>query len=73
MPLWTCDSSGCTKEMKSVVLDANWRWLHNGEYTNCLVPSKMSGSSVLFSESQYALVDLAFQTRSVRAGRLQGW
>ena len=39
MPLWTCDSSGCTKEMKSVVLDANWRWLHNGEYTNCLVLS----------------------------------
>ena len=35
MPLWTCDSSGCSKEMKSVVLDANWRWLHNGEYTNC--------------------------------------
>ena len=18
-----------------MVLDANWRWLHNGEYTNC--------------------------------------
>lgn len=35
MPLWTCDSSGCSKESKSVVLDANWRWLHNGQYTNC--------------------------------------
>lgn len=35
MPLWTCDSSGCTKQTKTVVLDANWRWLHNGEYTNC--------------------------------------
>mmetsp|Transcript_5940 Transcript_5940/g.10773 ORF Transcript_5940/g.10773 Transcript_5940/m.10773 type:complete len:478 (+) Transcript_5940:72-1505(+) len=35
MPLWTCSSSGCNKEMKSVVLDANWRWLHNGQYTNC--------------------------------------
>ena len=35
MPLWTCDSSGCSKEMKTVVLDANWRWMHNGEYTNC--------------------------------------
>eukprot|EP00913_Durusdinium_trenchii_P029040 g27229.t1 len=22
-------------ETKSIVLDANWRWLHNGEYTNC--------------------------------------
>jgi len=21
--------------MKSVALDANWRWLHNGQYTNC--------------------------------------
>jgi len=35
MPLWTCDTSGCSKESKSVVLDANWRWLHNGQYTNC--------------------------------------
>ena len=35
MPLWTCDTSGCSKETKSIVLDANWRWLHNGEYTNC--------------------------------------
>ena len=35
MALWTCDAGGCTKEMKSIVLDANWRWLHNGQYTNC--------------------------------------
>ncbi|CAE7030099.1 cbhB [Symbiodinium natans] len=35
MALWTCDAAGCSKEMKSLVLDANWRWLHNGQYTNC--------------------------------------
>lgn len=35
MPLWTCGSSGCSKEEKTVTLDANWRWLHNGQYTNC--------------------------------------
>jgi len=35
MPLWTCTASGCSKEMKSIVLDSNWRWLHNGQYTNC--------------------------------------
>mmetsp|Transcript_57184 Transcript_57184/g.136279 ORF Transcript_57184/g.136279 Transcript_57184/m.136279 type:complete len:483 (-) Transcript_57184:60-1508(-) len=35
MPLWTCDDSGCSKSMQSIVLDANWRWLHNGQYTNC--------------------------------------
>ncbi|CAE7218070.1 cbhB [Symbiodinium natans] len=35
MALWTCDAGGCSKEMKSIVLDANWRWLHNGQYTNC--------------------------------------
>ncbi|CAJ1416700.1 unnamed protein product, partial [Effrenium voratum] len=35
MALWTCNSAGCDKEMKSVVLDANWRWIHNGQYTNC--------------------------------------
>jgi len=31
----TCTASGCTTEMKSVVLDSNWRWVHNGQYTNC--------------------------------------
>jgi cellulose 1,4-beta-cellobiosidase len=40
LPLWTCSSDGCTQEMKSVVLDANWRWIHNGEYTNCYKDSK---------------------------------
>mmetsp|Transcript_25948 Transcript_25948/g.46905 ORF Transcript_25948/g.46905 Transcript_25948/m.46905 type:complete len:480 (+) Transcript_25948:54-1493(+) len=35
MPLWLCSSSGCIKEMKSIVLDSNWRWVHNGQYTNC--------------------------------------
>ncbi len=29
-------SGGCTTEQKSVVLDANWRWLHTVTgYTNC--------------------------------------
>jgi len=31
----TCTASGCTTEMKSIVLDSNWRWVHNGQYTNC--------------------------------------
>ena len=22
-------------QVKSVVLDSNWRWIHNGQYTNC--------------------------------------
>ena len=35
IPFWTCTASGCTKEDKSVTIDANWRWVHNGEYTNC--------------------------------------
>eukprot|EP00438_Fugacium_kawagutii_P025437 Skav204282 [mRNA] locus=scaffold409:225873:227324:+ [translate_table: standard] len=35
IPLWTCTSSGCSEETKSITLDANWRWLHNGQYTNC--------------------------------------
>ncbi|CAE7479843.1 cbhB [Symbiodinium natans] len=35
MALWTCDAGACSKDMKSIVLDANWRWLHNGQYTNC--------------------------------------
>ena len=41
MPLWTCDTSGCSKESKSVVLDANWRWLHNGQYTNCCFKERL--------------------------------
>lgn len=31
-----CTSSGCTTSSQSIVLDANWRWLHNKVgYTNC--------------------------------------
>jgi len=30
-----CSSSGCEQQTKSVVLDSNWRWIHNGQYTNC--------------------------------------
>lgn len=37
MSLGKCTTDGgCTKESKSVTMDANWRWLHNiGGYTNC--------------------------------------
>ena len=32
----TCTKSGCTTSSNSVVLDSNWRWVHNvGGYTNC--------------------------------------
>lgn len=32
----TCTSSGCTKEADEVVLDANWRWVHDvSGSTNC--------------------------------------
>lgn len=31
-----CTSSGCTSQDASVVIDANWRWVHDvGGYTNC--------------------------------------
>ncbi|KAF8862265.1 glycoside hydrolase, partial [Acephala macrosclerotiorum] len=31
-----CTSSGCTKTTQSIVIDANWRWLHTTSgYTNC--------------------------------------
>lgn len=31
-----CTTSGCTTEQKSVVLDANWRWVHETTgSTNC--------------------------------------
>ncbi len=31
-----CTKSGCTTSTQSVVVDANWRWLHEvGGYTNC--------------------------------------
>ena len=37
MTLGECTvASGCTNKENSVVMDANWRWLHNvGGYTNC--------------------------------------
>jgi len=32
----TCTSSGCTTSSQSIVIDANWRWLHDVVgYTNC--------------------------------------
>ncbi|KAF8323706.1 cellobiohydrolase I [Clavulina sp. PMI_390] len=31
----TCTSSGCTTNSGSIVLDANWRWVHNSAFTNC--------------------------------------
>ncbi|KAF8652145.1 hypothetical protein AX16_004531 [Volvariella volvacea WC 439] len=31
-----CNSTGCQPVAASIVLDANWRWIHNtGGYTNC--------------------------------------
>lgn len=36
MSLSRCTSAGCTKESHSIVLDANWRWLHStSDSTNC--------------------------------------
>lgn len=37
LPIQLCTKSGgCQTQQKSVVIDANWRWLHNvGGYTNC--------------------------------------
>ncbi|KAF2226827.1 glycoside hydrolase [Elsinoe ampelina] len=32
----SCTASGCTNVQNSIVLDSNWRWVHNvGGYTNC--------------------------------------
>nr|ADB23428.1 CBH [Drepanopeziza brunnea f. sp. 'multigermtubi'] len=32
----TCTASGCTTSAQSIVVDANWRWLHSTTgYTNC--------------------------------------
>jgi len=32
----TCTKSGCTSQSTSIVLDSNWRWVHNlNGYTNC--------------------------------------
>ncbi len=36
LPAQSCTKSGCTTLSTKVVLDSNWRWLHNtGGYTNC--------------------------------------
>lgn len=36
MPWQECTASGCTDVDGTVVLDANWRWVHNADgYTNC--------------------------------------
>jgi cellulose 1,4-beta-cellobiosidase len=31
----TCTASGCTEVQGSVVLDSNWRWVHDSTGTNC--------------------------------------
>lgn len=37
----TCTASGCQTKNGAVVLDANWRWIHNtGGYTNCYTGNK---------------------------------
>ena len=36
MKFQECESGSCFDNYGSIVLDANWRWLHNvGGYTNC--------------------------------------
>ncbi|KAK5163357.1 uncharacterized protein LTR77_010730 [Saxophila tyrrhenica] len=36
MPWDLCTASGCTEQKGSIVLDSNWRWVHNVDgYTNC--------------------------------------
>ncbi|KAH7303444.1 cellobiohydrolase [Stachybotrys elegans] len=30
-----CTSSGCSNVNGEIVIDANWRWFHNGNYQNC--------------------------------------
>ena len=36
LPSQQCTKSGCTSASTSVVLDANWRWVHTTTgYTNC--------------------------------------
>ncbi|CAK4477771.1 unnamed protein product [Aphanomyces euteiches] len=36
LPSQTCTASGCTTQNTKIVLDSNWRWLHNvGGSTNC--------------------------------------
>jgi len=31
----TCTRSGCTSQQRSIVLDSNWRWLHDKNLKNC--------------------------------------
>merc|ERR1719471_2468355 len=36
---WTCTKAGgCTAAQTSVTMDAQWRWTHNKQSTNCLTP-----------------------------------
>jgi len=36
LPIGVCTGDGCVPESTTVVLDANWRWIHNvGGYENC--------------------------------------
>lgn len=44
MPFSMCDASGCVQQQQSVVLDANWRWVNNGQYTNCFTGSSWDAS-----------------------------
>jgi len=67
MPLWTCSHSGCTREEKSLTMDANWRWIHTAQLTNCYTdsawdtticpnPEKCSASCGLDGIDKYAEV-----------------
>jgi len=39
------NSSGCSSQAKSIVLDSNWRWTHKtGTYTNCYTGNKWDTS-----------------------------
>ena len=41
LPYQKCTKAGCTIVNTAVVLDANWRWVHNvGGYTNCYTVSR---------------------------------
>lgn len=45
LPIKECTKSGCTDAATSVVLDANWRWLHTTEgSTNCYDGQSWSSS-----------------------------
>lgn len=38
-----CSGSGCTEQKGSVVIDANWRWVHSTEdTTNCYTGNAVS-------------------------------